>query len=88
MSYVNRVETEEGDYMFCFDNTFSTLSEKVIFFELILDNMGEEEEDWEKYATGTELLDMKLEDILVCNIASSCGMYDCWYLKCVCSLFH
>lgn len=77
MSYVNRVETEEGDYMFCFDNTFSTLSEKVIFFELILDNMGEEEEDWGKYATGTELLDMKLEDILVCNIASSCGMYDC-----------
>ncbi|XP_058033830.1 transmembrane emp24 domain-containing protein 5 [Ahaetulla prasina] len=61
---VHTVETEEGDYMFCFDNTFSTLSEKVIFFELILDNMGEEEDDWEKYATGTELLDMKLEDIL------------------------
>ncbi|XP_070602594.1 transmembrane emp24 domain-containing protein 5 [Erythrolamprus reginae] len=62
---VHTVETEEGDYMFCFDNTFSTVSEKVIFFELILDNTGEEEEeDWGKYATGTELLDMKLEDIL------------------------
>ncbi|XP_015675735.1 transmembrane emp24 domain-containing protein 5 [Protobothrops mucrosquamatus] len=60
---VHTVETEEGDYMFCFDNTFSTLSEKVIFFELILDNMGDED-DWEKYTTGTELLDMKLEDIL------------------------
>uniref|UniRef100_A0A8V0ZM00 Transmembrane p24 trafficking protein 5 n=1 Tax=Gallus gallus TaxID=9031 RepID=A0A8V0ZM00_CHICK len=62
-----RVETEEGDYMFCFDNTFSTISEKVIFFELILDNMGEEgqdQEDWKKYVTGTDLLDMKLEDIL------------------------
>ncbi|XP_036623479.1 transmembrane emp24 domain-containing protein 5 isoform X2 [Trichosurus vulpecula] len=65
---VHSVETEAGDYMFCFDNTFSTISEKVIFFELILDNMGEQEqeqEDWKKYVTGTDLLDMKLEDILV-----------------------
>ncbi|XP_066478938.1 transmembrane emp24 domain-containing protein 5 isoform X2 [Tiliqua scincoides] len=62
---VHTVETQEGDYMFCFDNTFSTLSEKVIFFELILDNMGDDEqqEDWKKYITGTDLLDMKLEDI-------------------------
>uniref|UniRef100_A0A8C4K5I4 Transmembrane p24 trafficking protein 5 n=1 Tax=Dromaius novaehollandiae TaxID=8790 RepID=A0A8C4K5I4_DRONO len=65
---VHTVETEDGDYMFCFDNTFSTISEKVIFFELILDNMGEEggqdREDWKKYVAGTDLLDMKLEDIL------------------------
>ncbi|CAM4715002.1 unnamed protein product [Lepidochelys kempii] len=62
---VHTVETEDGDYMFCFDNTFSTLSEKVIFFELVLDNMGEgEQEDWKKYITGTDMLDMKLEDIL------------------------
>uniref|UniRef100_A0A8C0B1F6 Transmembrane p24 trafficking protein 5 n=1 Tax=Buteo japonicus TaxID=224669 RepID=A0A8C0B1F6_9AVES len=64
---VHTVETEDGDYMFCFDNTFSTVSEKVIFFELILDNMGEDgqdQEDWKKYVTGTDLLDMKLEDIL------------------------
>lgn len=76
MSYVDRVETEEGDYMFCFDNTFSTLSEKVIFFELILDNMGDED-DWEKYTTGTELLDMKLEDILVCY---SHPLWNVWLL--------
>ncbi|NXN55604.1 TMED5 protein, partial [Rynchops niger] len=64
---VHTVETEDGDYMFCFDNTFSTISEKVIFFELILDNMGDDgqdQEDWKKYVTGTDLLDMKLEDIL------------------------
>lgn len=71
---VHTVETDDGDYMFCFDNTFSTLSEKVIFFELILDNMGddEQEEDWKKYITGTDLLDMKLEDILesVSNVKS------------------
>ncbi|XP_054995799.1 transmembrane emp24 domain-containing protein 5 isoform X2 [Sorex araneus] len=65
---VHTVETEVGDYMFCFDNTFSTISEKVIFFELILDNMGEQEqeqEEWKKFITGTDMLDLKLEDILV-----------------------
>lgn len=64
---VHTVETEDGDYMFCFDNTFSAVSEKIIFFELILDNMdpdGEEPEDWKEYVHGTDMLDMKLEDIM------------------------
>ncbi|KAG9483146.1 transmembrane emp24 domain-containing protein 5 [Eleutherodactylus coqui] len=64
---VHTLETVDGDYQFCFDNTFSHISEKVIFFELILDHMGEEseeQEDWKNYVTGTDLLDMKLEDIL------------------------
>lgn len=53
--------------MFCFDNTFSTVSEKVIFFELILDNMDvdEEADDWKEYVQGTDMLDMKLEDLMV-----------------------
>lgn len=51
--------------MFCFDNTFSTVSEKLVFFELILDNMEREEEDWHNYIEGTDKLDMKLEDIMV-----------------------
>ncbi|XP_071381071.1 transmembrane emp24 domain-containing protein 5 [Centroberyx affinis] len=64
---VHTVETEDGDYMFCFDNTFSAVSEKIIFFELILDNMDsetEEPEDWKEYVHGTDMLDMKLEDIM------------------------
>ncbi|XP_030584292.1 transmembrane emp24 domain-containing protein 5 [Archocentrus centrarchus] len=63
---VHTIETEEGDYMFCFDNTFSSVSEKLIFFELILDNMGTEEDadDWKEYVHGTDILDMKLEDIM------------------------
>ena len=64
---VSSVESEDGDYMFCFDNTFSSVSEKVIFFELILDNMETDEgpEDWKEYVHGTDMLDMKLEDIMV-----------------------
>lgn len=63
---VHTVETEDGDYMFCFDNTFSTVSEKLIFFELILDNMDTDEDpdDWKEYVHGTDILDMKLEDIM------------------------
>lgn len=63
---VHTVETEDGDYMFCFDNTFSTISEKLIFFELILDNMDADEDpdDWKEYVHGTDTLDMKLEDIM------------------------
>ncbi|KAI5619884.1 transmembrane emp24 domain-containing protein 5 precursor [Silurus asotus] len=64
---VHTVEIEEaGDYMFCFDNSFSTVSEKIIFFELILDNMDDQEdpENWKEYVQGADLLDMKLEDIM------------------------
>ncbi|XP_061682310.1 transmembrane emp24 domain-containing protein 5 isoform X2 [Syngnathoides biaculeatus] len=63
---MHTVETVDGDYMFCFDNTFSSVSEKLVFFELILDNMDADEEpdDWKEYVHGTDMLDMKLEDIM------------------------
>uniref|UniRef100_A0A8C5QF36 Transmembrane p24 trafficking protein 5 n=1 Tax=Leptobrachium leishanense TaxID=445787 RepID=A0A8C5QF36_9ANUR len=64
---VHTVETVDGDYQFCFDNTFSRIYEKVIFFELILDHItdeGTDQEDWKNYIIGTDMLDMKLEDIL------------------------
>ncbi|XP_078074197.1 transmembrane emp24 domain-containing protein 5 isoform X2 [Mustelus asterias] len=64
---VHSVETENGDYMFCFDNSFSSISEKIVFFELILDNMEPESDanSWKDFLQGGELLDMKLEDILL-----------------------
>ncbi|XP_053286891.1 transmembrane emp24 domain-containing protein 5 [Pleuronectes platessa] len=63
---VHTVETEDGDYMFCFDNTFSSVSEKIIFFELILDNMDADKDpdEWKEYVQGTDTLDMRLEDIM------------------------
>ncbi|XP_067893901.1 transmembrane emp24 domain-containing protein 5 [Heterodontus francisci] len=63
---VHSIETENGDYMFCFDNSFSSISEKIVFFELILDNMEPEGDSnsWKDFLPGGELLDMKLEDIL------------------------
>ncbi|KAG8535775.1 hypothetical protein GDO81_027812, partial [Engystomops pustulosus] len=45
---VHTVEpTEAGDYMICFDNSFSTISEKLVFFELSLQvRGGRREESW------------------------------------------
>lgn len=35
-----------GDYRFCFDNTFSTFNSKTVFFELIVEKDGVEENEW------------------------------------------
>lgn len=61
--------TQEGDYRICFDNSFSRFSEKMVFFEIIVEGQGGDvagEEEW----TGLEetdgsLLEYKLEDIRV-----------------------
>lgn len=38
----HRIEAEvDGDYRFCFDNTFSSYNTKTIFFELIIENDNE-----------------------------------------------
>ncbi|KAM9312877.1 transmembrane emp24 domain-containing protein 1 [Gastrophryne carolinensis] len=63
---VHTVEpTEAGDYMICFDNSFSTISEKLVFFEIIFDTPpGDEEPDsWADIVEPDEMLDIKIEDI-------------------------
>ncbi|NXR09656.1 TMED1 protein, partial [Semnornis frantzii] len=69
---VHTVEpTEPGDYRLCFDNSFSTISEKLVFFELIFDSAQEEEEEeeeeegdaWVEAAEPEATLDIKIEDI-------------------------
>ncbi|XP_045456750.1 transmembrane emp24 domain-containing protein 5-like [Melitaea cinxia] len=37
----------EGDYRFCFDNTFSTFSEKTVFFDLMMESEDSNEKDYE-----------------------------------------
>ncbi|XP_049666881.1 transmembrane emp24 domain-containing protein 1 isoform X1 [Accipiter gentilis] len=66
--------TEAGDYKLCFDNSFSTISEKLVFFELIFDSTQEDEEEeeeeeegdgWVEAAEPEDTLDVKIEDIKV-----------------------
>ncbi|XP_015265933.1 PREDICTED: transmembrane emp24 domain-containing protein 1, partial [Gekko japonicus] len=56
--------TETGDYKLCFDNSFSTISEKLVFFELIFDSPQDDEDlnGWAEMAE-PEALDIKIEDI-------------------------
>uniref|UniRef100_A0A8D0FLH4 Transmembrane p24 trafficking protein 1 n=1 Tax=Strix occidentalis caurina TaxID=311401 RepID=A0A8D0FLH4_STROC len=63
--------TEAGDYKLCFDNSFSTISEKLVFFELIFDSAQEDDEEeeeeegdaWVEAAEPEDTLDVKIEDI-------------------------
>ncbi|KAM4598718.1 transmembrane emp24 domain-containing protein 1-like [Polymixia lowei] len=58
--------TEDGDYRLCFDNSFSKLSEKMVFFEVIIDGQGDsqgENEEWADLAAPESMVDYKLEDI-------------------------
>lgn len=61
---------KEGDYRFCFDNTFSTFNRKTVFFELIVEKEGEQnlgDDQWNDVLEGLtpeEYYEMKVQDIL------------------------
>ncbi|KAJ8251376.1 hypothetical protein GJAV_G00220680 [Gymnothorax javanicus] len=57
--------TEAGDYKICFDNSFSHVSEKMVFFEVIREEQGgdEEQEEWAGMEESESMLEYKLEDI-------------------------
>ncbi|XP_016318562.1 transmembrane emp24 domain-containing protein 1-like [Sinocyclocheilus anshuiensis] len=56
--------TEEGDYRICFDNSFSHISEKMVYVEVIVDGPeNEDDEDWAALAEPEDSLEYKLEDI-------------------------
>uniref|UniRef100_A0A3Q0S8J3 Transmembrane p24 trafficking protein 1b n=1 Tax=Amphilophus citrinellus TaxID=61819 RepID=A0A3Q0S8J3_AMPCI len=61
--------TEEGDYEICFDNSFSRFSEKMVFFEIIIEGQGGDVGGDDEWAGLEEpdgsLLEYKLEDIKV-----------------------
>uniref|UniRef100_A0A667XVR8 Transmembrane p24 trafficking protein 1a n=1 Tax=Myripristis murdjan TaxID=586833 RepID=A0A667XVR8_9TELE len=58
--------TEDGDYRLCFDNSFSKRSEKMVFFEVIIDSGNDGgHEEWADVATPESMVDYKLEDIRV-----------------------
>lgn len=57
--------TQEGDYEICFDNSFSHFSEKMVFFEIILEGQGGDDQPIELEELDGNLLEYKLEDIRV-----------------------
>lgn len=78
----SRVEpTQEGDYEICFDNSFSHFSEKMVFFEIILEGQGGDvggDEEWAGLEeTDVSLLEYKLEDIRVGCLLRLCVLNSC-----------
>ncbi|XP_046975259.1 transmembrane emp24 domain-containing protein 5 [Vanessa cardui] len=58
----------EGDYRFCFDNSFSTFSEKTVFFDLMIENDDTSEKDYEddkemELGNAAETYMMRVRDI-------------------------
>lgn len=81
----SRVEpTQEGDYEICFDNSFSHFSEKMVFFEIILEGQGGDVGGDEEWAGLEEpdgsLLEYKLEDIRVSCLLCLCVFLNSWYI--------
>lgn len=62
----------DGDYRYCFDNSFSSFNAKTVFFELIIEWDGEQggvkEDDW-----GKDVLDNAIPDKLLKERVSICN---------------
>ena len=59
--------TDDGDYAFCLDNTFSHFSKKLVFFEIISEeeNGNDDLGAYGDLLTDENPLGLKLEDIRV-----------------------
>lgn len=65
--------TQDGDYRLCFDNSYSKLSMKMVFFEVTVDGQGVRgggDEAWGAADATDGLVEYKLEDIRVRSIAT------------------
>ncbi|KAJ7989611.1 hypothetical protein DPEC_G00306320 [Dallia pectoralis] len=54
--------TEDGDYRLCFDNSFSKLSDKMVFFVVIVGGQDDDEE-WTDMAEQESMMEYELEHI-------------------------
>ncbi|XP_003964787.3 transmembrane emp24 domain-containing protein 1a [Takifugu rubripes] len=58
--------TDEGDYRLCFENKFSKMSEKMVFFKVIVSDADRGQYEWDEWleeALPDNLLDYKLQEI-------------------------
>lgn len=58
--------TEDGDYRLCFDNSFSKLSEKMVFFEVVINSqsgVGGGRQEWADASLTDGVVEYQLEDM-------------------------
>lgn len=59
---------DEGDYQLCFENKFSKMSEKMVFFKVIVSDVDQGHDEWDEWlaeAVPDNLVDYKLQEIRV-----------------------
>lgn len=68
---IHRYDAEfDGDYRFCFDNSFSAFNRKTVFFEFIVEKDGEQnlgDSQWNESLEGLtpeEYYEMKVQDVM------------------------
>ncbi|CAB3380715.1 Hypothetical predicted protein [Cloeon dipterum] len=57
---------EDGDYKFCWDNSFSSYNSKTVFFEILVDTDGESDDwNWDEDVglTAEDVYEIKVQDI-------------------------
>uniref|UniRef100_A0A8C9ZIN7 Transmembrane p24 trafficking protein 1a n=1 Tax=Sander lucioperca TaxID=283035 RepID=A0A8C9ZIN7_SANLU len=73
--------TEGGDYRLCFDNSFSKLSEKMVFFEVIINGQssaGGGQNEWADVATTESMLEtLELSDVILFNVSALTSISSC-----------
>lgn len=63
---IHRLDAQvDGDYRFCFDNSFSSFNAKTVFFELIIEWDGEQEGATREDEWGKDVLDQAMPDQLL-----------------------
>lgn len=76
---IHRIDVQvDGDYRFCFDNSFSSFNAKTVFFELIVEweneqaAAGGKEDDWGKDVLDSALPEQLLKERVCHNFLSVC----------------
>lgn len=54
--------TDDGDYRICFDNSFSQMSLKMVYFEVVLNSRSTATDGWDEVAKEDSQLEYKLKD--------------------------
>ncbi|XP_075912229.1 transmembrane emp24 domain-containing protein 5-like isoform X1 [Petromyzon marinus] len=55
---------EDGDYTVCFDNTFSRVSSKTVWMEVMVDDL-DVQGDWRSFLSSQQMVDVQVDDLQV-----------------------
>ena len=64
---------EHGDYKICFDNTFSYLSSKTVYFEILNENEDEDYDELRDIFGDDEEVDAEYYEVSVAEIEVGCS---------------